>query len=68
MTLQRHTGTHIAVPPLPPVANVPLSPNADKKESEQSQGSHTGEPSQAEPCQVEPCQVEPCQAEGGTQD
>jgi hypothetical protein len=53
MTLQRHTGTHIALPPLPPIADVPLSPNAGKKKNEQSEGTQSGEP---------------CQAEDGTQD
>jgi hypothetical protein len=50
MTLQRHTGTHIA---LPPIADVPLSPDAEKKSEQTSNKLKTDEP---------------CEAEGGTQD
>jgi hypothetical protein len=57
MTLQRHTGTHIALPPLPPIAEAPLSPDADKT-VEQADDSKPREHSQAEACE----------SEGGTQD
>jgi hypothetical protein len=54
MTLQRHTGTHVTpVPPLKPVANVPLSPDAEKKKSEQIET---------------PQAVDTCKTGGGTRD
>jgi hypothetical protein len=55
MTLQRHTGTHIA---LPPIADVPLAPEAEKNSEPAPKTSETGEPLTGKPCQ----------AEGGTQD
>jgi hypothetical protein len=54
MALQRHTGTHLEVPPLKPVPDVPLVPGGKKilsdaeKKSAQIEGSPAGEACQSE--------------------
>jgi hypothetical protein len=62
MTLQRHTGTHIALPPLPPIAEAPLAPDADKT-VEQKDDAKSGDHSKAKPRHPEASD-----SEGGTQD
>jgi hypothetical protein len=48
MILQRHTGSHSAVPLLQPVTDAPLAPDAGKKKSEQTQDLQPGTPCQAD--------------------
>jgi len=51
LTLQRHTGSHAA---LPPVADVPLSPDA----------AQTARKKKPQP--KKPSHLEPCEGEGGS--
>jgi hypothetical protein len=48
MILQRHTGSHLAAPLPKPVVDTPVSPDAEKKKSEQTQDPQAGKPCQAE--------------------
>jgi hypothetical protein len=64
MALQRHTGTHLEVPPLKPVSDVRLAPDAKKilPDAEKKSGQIEGLRADAT------CQSEPCQAKDGTRD
>ena len=48
MILQRHTGSHLAAPLPKPVVDTPVSRDAEKKKSEQTQDPQAGKPCQAE--------------------